>query len=388
MEITAFINRWVEKVYPSKEAFINALQSKKKLIFYHGIDPTAPYLHLGHSTNFFFLNELHKLGHKIILLIGDFTAQIGDPTGKDVARQPLTDKQIKENYKNYKKQASKILDFSDKNNSVEIKFNGQWLNKLTPKEIIKLSACFTHGQMIKRSMFQKRLNENKEIYLHEFLYPLFQGYDSVALNVDGEVGGNDQLFNMLVGRDLLKIYKNKEKFVIITPLLINPKTGRKLMSKTESFIALDAPAKEMYGAVMAMPDEVISDCFGLCTRSSLKEIENMKPRDAKARLAREIVKIYHGERSAIAAEDEFNNVFKNKGLPSQIPQVQIKENKLNILDLLIIAKLAPSKAEAKRFIEQGGVKIEEVTQNDWKKEVEIKKNMVIRVGKRRFVKII
>src|SRR3989338_9151345 len=267
-----FLNRWADAIYPSKEKFLAALESKKRLVFYLGIDPTAPHLHLWHSTNFLLLKALQGLGHKIIILIGDFTARIGDPTGKDETRKPLTAAQVKKNYYNYKQQISKILDFKSKNNPAEIKFNGRWLGKLSSEEIVELAAKLTHGYMIKRNMFQKRLKENKEIYIHEFLYPLFQGYDSVAMDVDGEVGGTDQTFNMLVGRDLMKAYKNKEKFVITTPLLINPKTSRKLMSKTESCIALDAPANDMYGQIMALPDEVIMDCFRLCTEIKLEEL--------------------------------------------------------------------------------------------------------------------
>ncbi len=383
-----FFNRWVEKIYPSEEAFIKALRSKKGLVFYHGIDPTAPHLHLGHSTNLFLLKKLQQMGHKVILLIGDFTAQIGDPTGKDAARNSLTREEVRKNCETYQKQVAKFLDFNAKSNPAELKFNSQWLDKLTSREIIKLASNVTHGQMIKRSMFQKRLKENKEIYLHEFLYPLFQGYDSVAMDVDGEVGGDDQTFNMLIGRDLMKTYKNKEKFVVTTRLLVNPKTGRKLMSKTESYIALDIPANEMYGQVMAMPDEVIEECFKLCTEVDLEKIRGLKPRNAKAMLAGEIVKIYHGEEAALSAEKEFNKVFRDKEIPSELPTFAIKEKELGILDLLIKTKMAPSKAEARRLIDQGGVKINNEVQKDWQGVVKIKKGQIVQVGKRKFSKII
>lgn len=379
--------RWIDKIYPSKEAFFEALRGKNKLTIYIGVDPTAPHLHLGHSTNFFLLKRLQQLGHKIILLIGDFTARIGDPTGKDAARKALTKEQVKENAKTYQRQVAKILDFKSKKNPAMLKFNSQWLDKLTQAEMIKLAASFTHGKMVKRAMFQKRLKEGKEIYIHEFLYPLFQSYDSVVMNVDAEVGGEDQTFNMLMGRDLMKIYKNKEKFVITTPLLINPKTGRKLMSKTESFIALDLPANDMYGRVMALPDEVVADCFRLCTEAPLGQIKDLEQRDAKALLAREIVALYHGEKKAELAGKEFNKVFREGGLPSDIPEVKIKEKSLNILDLLVKTKLANSKMEAKRLVEQGGVRIGEDVQNDWRKEAEIKKGQIIQVGKRKYIKI-
>jgi tyrosyl-tRNA synthetase len=404
LKIKEILTRWVDKIYPSKEAFLKALKSKK-MVIYHGIDPTASHLHLGHSTNFFLLREFQKLGHKIIILIGDFTAQIGDPTGKDVARKPLSKEEVKKNCKTYKKQIAKILDFKSKENPVKIKFNSQWLNKLKMEELIKLAAKFTQAFMIKRSMFQKRLKEKKEIYLHEFLYPLFQGYDSLALNVDGEVGGTDQTFNMLVGRDLMKIYKKKEKFVITTPLLINPKTGKKLMSKSEgNFIALDDPPNQMYGKIMALSDQVIISCFKLCTKVPLVEIKKMEknlklkkvnPRDLKTKLAKEIVAIYYGEKSAQKAKKEFERIFREKKLPSKIPSFKFQAPSFKLLDLLVKTKLASSKSEAKRLILQGGVKIIQKTEKeqkteilkDWQKEIKIKPETIIQVGKRKFAKI-
>ena len=390
------LTRWVDKIYPSKEDFKKALKLNKKLTIYFGIDPTAPHLHLGHSTNFFLLRKFQEMGHKIILLIGDFTAQIGDPTGRLKTRRALTKKEVLENCKNYKKQIGKILDFKSKKNPAELKFNNQWLNRLMPEEIIRLAAKFTLGQMIKRNMFQERLKKKKEIYLHEFLYPLFQAYDSVALDVDVEIGGSDQTFNMLRGRELMKIYREKEKFVITTPLLINPKTGRKLMSKTESFIGLDFSPNEMFGKIMALPDEVLIDCFKLCTEVPLKEIKEIErdlkerkvnPRDLKVRLAREIVNIYHGKKKAINAQEEFERIFKEKKLPKIIPEIEIKEKTLNILDLLVKTKLALSKSAAKRLILQKGVKIDRKIESDWKRVIEIKKGLVIQVGKRKFVRL-
>lgn len=395
-KIDEALDRWTDKIYPSIKEFKEALKSRK-LTIYIGVDPTAPHLHLGHSTNLFLLKKFQELGHKVILLVGDFTAQIGDPTGKSTTRSSLTRKQVLENCKTYREQAGKILSFKTKKNSAELKFNSQWLGKLTPEEIVRLAANFTHGKMIKRNMFQQRLKRKEEIYLHEFLYPLFQAYDSVALNIDVEVGGTDQTFNMLRGRDLMKNYKKKEKFVVSTPLLINPKTGRKLMSKTENFIALDCPPGEMYGKIMALPDEVIVDCFKLCTEVPLKEIreterrlkeKKINARDSKAILAGEIVNIYHGEKKAIGAEKEFNRVFKEKKLPTKIPKIKISQNSLPVLDLLIKTKLISSKSEAKRLILQGGIKIDGVVEKDWRAMIKIKKGQVVQVGKRRFAKVI
>lgn len=380
----------IEKAYPSKEALEKVLASGKRLTIYHGIDPTAPSLHLGHSTNILLLEEFRKLGHKIILLIGDFTAQIGDPTGKDKTRKLLTKEEVLRNCKNYKKQIGKILDFNSKGNPASIELNGKWLNKMSLKDVIGLASKFTVQRMIERDMFQKRIKESKPIWIHEFFYPLLQGYDSVAMDVDIEVGGNDQTFNMLVGRELMKDYKKKEKFVVTTPLLINKKTDKKLMSKSEGgFIGLDNSPDEMYGKVMALPDEAIVPVFDSCTTVSDKEIQKIKkksPRDQKSGLALEIVKMYCSEGAALKAEKEFNRVFKERKLPSKVKEVLIKEEDINILDLIVKMKLASSKSEAKRLVLQKAVKIDEQVQKDWQKSIRIKKGMIVQAGKRRFAK--
>jgi len=382
------LKRWVDKIYPSEKEFLKALKTQK-LTIYHGVDPTAPGLHLGHSTNYLLLKKFQNLGHKIIILIGDFTAQIGDPTGKLSERKALTKKQVLKNAETYKSQISKILDFKSKINPVQIKFNSKWYEKIKFADLMKLMANFTHGKMIKRNMFQQRLKKGQEINFIEFIYPMLQGYDSVAMNVDVEVGGTDQTFNMMAGRDLLKKYKKKEKFVITTKLLENPKTGKKLMSKSEgNYIALNDSPKDMFGKVMALPDEAIMHCFELCTEVSLIEVKKIKnPKDAKARLAKEIITIYHSKKEAESAEKEFNKIFKEKKLPTEIPEIRIKEKKINILDLLVKTKLAPSKSEAKRLILQKGVKIDGEVQKDWREVIEIKKGLIIQVGKRRFAKI-
>ncbi len=388
MEIKEALDRWAGKVYPSKEKFLRALRARR-LVIYHGVDPTAPDLHLGHSTNYLLLRKFQELGHKIIILIGDFTAQIGDPTGKLSERKALTKKQVLKNAETYKSQISKILDFKSKINPVQIKFNSGWYEKIKFADLMKLMANFTHGKMIKRNMFQQRLKKGQEINFIEFIYPMLQGYDSVAINVDVEVGGTDQTFNMMAGRDLLKKYKKKEKFVITTKLLENPKTGKKLMSKSEgNYIALNDSPKDMFGKIMALSDEAIMPCFEFCTEVSLIEIKKIKnPKDAKAKLAKEIIMMYHSKKEAEKATKEFERVFKEKKLPSKIPEVKIGKKKLPILDLLVKIKLASSKSEAKRLILQKGVKINSKVQKDWRKDVGIKKGMIIQVGKRKFAKL-
>ncbi len=398
MTISELFERYVDQAYPSKEKAMESLTTQKGMRIYHGVDPTAPQLHFGHATNYLLLRGLQELGHKIILLIGDFTAQIGDPTGKSAARPPLTKKQVLQNSRTYQKQAGKILDFTSKRNPAILQFNGAWLAKMSFEDVVRLASHFTVGQMISRDMFQGRIKEKREIYIHEFLYPLMQGYDSVAMDVDGEVGGTDQMFNMLVGRDLVKILKKKEKLVITTPLLINPKTGKKLMSKSEGgYIALNDLPGDMYGKVMALDDAVVMPCFKLCTDVPLEElrrIENklksleLSMRDAKARLARESVRMYWGQKAAERAEAEFNQVFREGQMPSKVPTIKIRQGEISLVDLLVATKLASSKSDARRLIEQGGVRVDGKTIKDPMDVVRVEKGMILQAGKRRFVELI
>lgn len=390
-KIEEVLTKGVEKILPSKEG-LKDLMRRRKIRLYLGIDPTSPQLHLGHAIPLRKLREFQELGHEVILLFGTFTAQIGDPSGRDEKRKPLTLSQIKKNMATYKEQASKILDLS----KIKIKYNGDWLTKLTFPDLIKLASHFTTSRLLERDMFQRRLKRGGEVWLNELLYPLMQGYDSVAMDVDLEIGASDQLFNMLVGRKLQRIFNKKEKFVLTTPMLVGL-DGRK-MSKTygNTVNILDSP-NEMYGKLMSLKDDLIIDYFKLCTDLPLAEISEIEkklkrreinPKEAKAKLAKEIVKIYHGEKAAKEAEKEFERVFKEKKLPEKIPQMEIKEKKLNILDLLVKTKLTSSKSEAKRLIFQKGVKINGELKKDWKENLEIKKGMIIQVGKRKFLKII
>jgi tyrosyl-tRNA synthetase len=315
-------SRFIENIFPSKKILEEFLLTGKKLTIYIGVDPTGSKLHLGHSTNFLLLREFQKLGHEIIFLAGDFTAQIGDPTGKSNSRKTLTHKEALKNCGNYQKQVEKILDFKSKQNAVKIKFNSKWLSKFNFKDVAELMSKSTVGKMIKRDMFQKRIEEKKEIYLHEFIYPLLQGYDSVGMNADIEVGGNDQTFNMMMGRDLVKIYQKREKMVVATKLLANPKTNKKLMSKSEgNFIALNDSPKEMYGKAMALADEVILPCLELCTGLSSQRInqiardiksKKLNPKEAKSILAKEIVTMYHSKSQADKAERIQQSVQRKK----------------------------------------------------------------------------
>jgi len=326
-------------------------------------------------------------------LIGDFTGMIGDPTDKSKTRRQLTREQVLNNSKNYKKEASKILKFTG-DNPVEIMYNSEWLAKLNFKEIIELSAHFTVQQMLERDMFQDRIKNELPIGLHEFLYPLMQGYDSVAMGVDGEIGGNDQMFNMLAGRTLMKNILNKEKFVL-TMKLLEDTTGKK-MGKTEgNMIRLTDPPEEMFGKVMAWTDGMIYRGFELCTDSNMKEIEelcikmnrgNINPRDLKLRLAREIVNQFYSTEEAKAAEEHFIKVFAKKEKPEDIPEMKIKNN--NIVDVLVETKLAKSKSEARRLIDQKGIKINDIVIEDPNLILEpIEEGIIIQKGKRFFVKV-
>jgi tyrosyl-tRNA synthetase len=392
-KIDEILNRGtIVKILPSKEEFRKKLLSGERLRFYIGFDATAPTLHLSHAKNFILMEKFRRLGHEVIILFGDFTAMIGDPTDRTSARKQLSKKEVISNVKKWKTLIKPLMDFRSKDNPPKIMYNSQWLSKLTFKDLIDIASNFTVQQMIERDMFQKRIASQKPIYLHEFLYPLMQGYDSVAMNVDVEVCGTDQIFNALVGRSLLRKFKEKEKYIVAVTLMENPKTGE-LMSKSKGVgVFLDATPKDLYGQVMAQPDEMIKILFINNTFLSLKEIDDIikskNPRDAKAKLAFEITKILHGEKAAKEAEKEFNQIFKQKSLPSEMPEIILKEKQLPILELLTKTKLVSSKSEAQRLIIQKGVKINNQIQNDWQKNIKIEKGMIVQVGKRRFIKII
>ncbi|MEK9134693.1 MAG: tyrosine--tRNA ligase [Patescibacteria group bacterium] len=379
-KIEEVLTRGVEKIFPNKEELEKVLLSGKKIRLYNGIDPTGK-LHVGHMAVLRKLRQFQDLGHEVIVLIGDFTAMIGDPTDKSATRKALTREQVLENAKNYKKQIGKILDL--KKSNVKFLQNEKWTNKLRPTDLLEIASHFTVARLLERDMFQKRIKEGKDVLLHEFLYPVFQAYDSVIMDVDLEIGGNDQTFNMMRGRDLMRKIKGKEKFVMALKLLTDS-TGKK-MGKTEgNMVNLDESPDQMFGKIMSWSDEIIPAGFELLTNLSFS---GTNPREAKAQLAKEIIKTCYNSKAAELAEKEFNQVFKEGGLPSDIPEIIIKEGATDILDLLVETKITSSKSEAKRLIEQGGVKIDNEIQNDWRKVVDVKKSQIIQAGKRKFAKI-
>lgn len=392
-KINEILNRGtIVEILPTKKEFREKLLSGKKLRFYIGADPTAKALHLGHAQNLMILEDFRKLGHEVIFLIGDFTGMIGDPTDKSAARVRQTRESVENNFKEWLEQIKNILSFKDKDNPVKVKYNSEWLSKLNFEQVIDIASNFTVQQMLERDMFEKRTEENKPIHLHEFLYPLMQGYDSVAMDVDAELCGSDQIFNALAGRTLMQKLKNKNKFVIAAKLIADEKTGMLMSKSNGTGVFLNLNSNDLFGAIMSQPDGMIKPLFLGCTRIPVSEIAKLmsleNPRDAKVRLAKEIVTMYHSATEANEAEKEFNKIFRDKGIPSEIPEIKLNEKSMPILDLLIKTKLAPSKSEAKRLVEGKAVEIDGEIISDWKTMIEIKNGAVIRAGKRKFVKII
>lgn len=394
--IQDLLSRSVSTILPSKETLSTLLESGKQLRVYTGIDPTATYVHLGHSTNYFILKRFHELGHKVIVLIGDFTAMIGDPSDKTSARKQLTKEDVLENLKTFKDQIGKILDFNNTENPIEFRFNNEWLEKLSFKDVVELASHFTVQQMIERDAFEKRLKEQKPLYVHEFFYPLMQGYDSVALEADLEIGGTDQTFNMLAGRTLVREYQNREKFVMVTTLLENPVTGEKLMSKSlGTGIGLDENPTDMYGKTMRLPDEALIQCFIDCTEMSLDEIESIKtqldtgtnPRDVKMRLAREIVKMYHSEELAIHAEQDFISKFQKKEIPDELEKIIISSG-TKLIDVLIEKGTIDSKTAWRRLVEDGAVTNLETKEKITDIDFVPQGKTLIKIGKKIFIECI
>jgi tyrosyl-tRNA synthetase len=392
-KIQAILSRGIEHIYPNQAFLEKLLKSGKQITIYYGIDPTGPSLHLGHAIELEKLRQLQNLGHKIIILIGDFTATIGDPTDKTATRQPLMRQQVLKNAKDYKKQAGLFLKLTGAN-KVEWRYNSKWFAKMKFTDILELASKFTVQQLLERDMFDTRLKEGKPISLHELMYPVMQAYDSVMLKVDGEIGGNDQTFNMLAGRTLMKQMLSKEKFVITMKLLTD--SGGTKMGKTENnMLSFSDSASEMFGKVMSWTDGMIESGFELCTRIDDKEIKNIakqlksgtNPRDLKIKLAKEIVAIYYSAKEATKAAGNFAKVFSKKENPDDMPEFDIKTKKINPIDLLIQLKFVTSKGEARRLIDGGGMRLNKEKIINWKADINIKSGDIIQAGKRKFAKI-
>lgn len=358
-----------------------------------GMDPSAPDVHIGHTVVLQKLRQFQDFGHHIQLLIGDFTGKIGDPTGKSETRKVLTDEQVKQNAQTYVEQYGKVLDMS----KTEILYNSQWLGELKFEEVLKLAGQMTVARMLERDDFSKRYKSGQPISVHEFFYPLMQGYDSVAMDTDIEVGGTDQTFNLLMGRQLQDAY-GKEKQAMLTLPLIEGLDGVRKMSKSlNNYIGIDESPNEIFGKSMSIPDELMIKYYKLATDISMDEINTLEqglaagtvhPRDAKMRLGHKFVEMYHSASAAEEAKSYFETVFQKRSLPDDMPAVNwAGENEISLIDLLVELKMQASKGEARRMIQGGGVKINEEKQEDIKAIIKIEDGMIIQVGKRKFVKL-
>ncbi|PIP88049.1 tyrosine--tRNA ligase [Candidatus Beckwithbacteria bacterium CG22_combo_CG10-13_8_21_14_all_01_47_9] len=368
------LTRGVAEILPTKEG-LKKLMESRKISLYEGFDPTSPSLHIGHLIGIRKLAQFQKLGHQVIFLIGDFTGMIGDPTDKTSARQKLTHEQMLNNLKGYKEQVKNIIDF-DGDNPVKIVFNYDWLSKLTFADVVELATHFTVQQMIERDFYQERLKQNKPIYLHEFMYPLMQGYDSAHMAVDLEIGGNDQMFNLLAGRTLEKAYKNKDKFCLTTKLLTDP-TGAKMGKTTGNTVNLTDSPNDIFGKIMALPDSLLPLGFELLTDMDQPETE---PMTAKKILALEVVKQIHGEKSAHAAQKNFEQTFQKKA-PEYKQKIKAQANLM-----LTVAQIAGSNSEAKRLIAQGAVDVNGVKASDG--TVTMRAGDKVKIGQKTFIKVI
>jgi tyrosyl-tRNA synthetase len=373
-----------------KEHLEKQLKSKKKLRIKLGIDPTGPKLHLGRAITLWKLREFQDMGHQIVLIIGDFTARIGDASDKTAERQILSIEEIEKNMETYKKQLGLILDMK----KVELRYNSEWLGKMTAGELLSETMNFTVNQLIKRENFWQRWEADKPIGLHEILYPLLQGYDSVAIKADVEIGGNDQLFNLLAGSTLQKKYGMPEQDVMTFEMLEGT-DGRKMSTSWGNCIYIEDEPNDMFGKVMSIKDDLIIRYMTLVTDMPLAEIAGiereiktgMNPRDAKIILAKAVVRRYHGEKAAEAAAENFKNVFAKNELPKDMPEVMVIDKEWSLVDLMQHAEMVPSKSEARRLIEQGGVKVDGAVIGDREAVIRPTDEMIIQVGKKKFVKI-
>ncbi len=388
--IDKFLNRGViTSILPTKEDFKKLLMSGKKIRIYIGFDATSNTLHLSHAKNIMLLEEFRKLGHEAILLFGDFTARIGDPSDQQGTRKTFSEREVLENIKEWKEQIKNLMNFKDKKNPPKVLFNSKWLAKINMEKFLELASNITVGQMIERDMFQKRMKEGKYIYLHEFLYPLMQGYDSVAMDVDVELCGTDQIFNALMGRTLLRKLKNKEKFVVAVNLMENPKT-RELMSKSKGTgVFLNTTPNEMYGAIMAQPDEMIRIFFVNCTTVQVDEIDNIlktkTPLEAKKIVAKKIVGMVYGDKKTKEVEINWEKTFSKKEIPEDVEEIKVSREEL-FADVLLNNKIISSKAEFRRLLDEGAITNLETKEKIKDYNAPLKPG-VFRIGKKRFIKI-
>ena len=395
------IKRGIEEII-SEEELIKKLEKSRKekrpLRIKQGFDPNAPDIHLGHTVGLRKMRQFQDLGHDVYFLIGDFTGMIGDPSGQTVTRKQLTEEEVKKNAETYKNQVFKILNPE----KTKVVFNSQWLGKLSFSEVLKICSEYTVARMLERDDFATRYKKEKPIGIHEFLYPLMQGYDSVALQADIELGGTDQKFNLLVGRTIQREYGQEPQVIITMPLLEGTDGVEKMSKSLNNYIGINEPPQVMYGKVMSIPDNLMIRYFELVTDVPLNEIDKIKidlennnihPRDVKKRLAREIVQLYHGHSASLIAEEEFEKVFKKKLYPEEIRELvlkkdNLKEGKIWITELIAMSNLVSSKSEARRLIKQGGVRINGEKVSDPNFDLTVEEGMILKIGKLNFIKLV
>jgi tyrosyl-tRNA synthetase len=389
------IKRGTVEIIDEKQLLLKLEQSgkeKKPLIIKAGFDPTAPDIHLGHTVLLKKMRLFQDLGHTVIFLIGDYTGLIGDPSGVSKTRPRLTEEEVAENAKTYERQVSKILDTK----RLKVCFNSKWLRGMTGAEIAELMSKYSVSRMLERDDFSKRYKAHKPINMLEFLYPLLQGYDSFALKADIELGGSDQKFNLLVGRDIQSAYGQNPQ-VIITTLLLEGTDGILKMSKSfGNHIGITESPKEMFGKIMSISDDLMWKYYELLTDISMDDINMMKkdavagrlnPKDAKVRLAKEIITMYHNSRDAKKAWEEFENIFKKGNLPEDMPAYEAEEREQFVWDLIKKAELAATSSQARRLMEQGGVSVDGERIKDVNTKIKPKEGMIVQVGKRRFLRV-
>jgi tyrosyl-tRNA synthetase len=372
----------------------HSYKTKTPLKIKAGFDPTAPDIHLGHTVLLEKMRQFQDLGHEVIFIIGDFTGMIGDPTGRSDIRKPLTEEEVMKNAETYKKQAFKILDPE----KTTVKFNSKWLEKMTPAEFIRLQAKLTVARMLEREDFKQRFANHTPIGIHEFIYPLLQGYDSVQLKADVEIGGTDQKFNLLMGRELQQEYGQPQQALVIMPLLEGTDGVKKMSKSLGNYIGITEPPKDIFGKIMSISDELMMRYYELLSHISIDELNSLKkgikdgsihPKKAKEGLAIEIVERYHGKEAAVNAKEEFERMFKDKGLPDEIPVFKVKweEKEMWLPRIMKDSGLVKSTGEAIRLIKQGGVSINSEKWDDPDKKLP-QGEYLIKAGKRKFLKIV
>lgn len=390
------IKRGTSEIIPEEELvkkLEKSFETGKPLNIKLGCDPTRPDLHLGHSVVLRKLAQFQKLGHQAILIIGDFTALIGDPSGRNSTRPPLTEADIAENAKSYFEQAYKILD----KEKTKIVYNSEWLGKMNFADVIKLASKYTVARMLERDDFTNRFKGGIPISMHEILYPLAQAMDSVAIESDVELGGTDQKFNLLVGRDIQRENEMTPQVILTMPILVGTDGVEKMSKSYDNYIGISDSPKDIYGRTLSIPDHIIYNYYEVATDISTDELSQIKllledknnnPRDLKRQLARKLVEMYHSKEAAILAEEEFDNIFINKGIPEDIHEMKFDVDKMTIIDLIAHINFAPSKGEARRLIQQGGVSIDGDKITDFSHEVIFDNEKILKVGKRKFLKLL